>query len=111
MTETSAMISSTRISINYNIGSVGRVVPYVQVKIVNVESGEMLGEHQEGEICVKGPNVMLGYANDPVATAATIDPQGWLHTGDIGYYNQDNFIFLTDRMKDLIKVKGFQFSE
>ncbi|XP_069956117.1 uncharacterized protein [Cherax quadricarinatus] len=110
MTETSAMISSTRISINYNIGSVGRVVPYVQVKIVDVESGEMLGEHQEGEICVKGPNVMLGYANDPVATAATIDPQGWLHTGDIGYYNQDNFIFLTDRMKDLIKVKGFQVS-
>nr|XP_053649308.1 uncharacterized protein LOC128700275 [Cherax quadricarinatus] len=110
MTETTAAISSNRSSTIYHVNSVGQVVPYVQVKIVDVESGEMLGEHQEGEICVKGPNVMLGYANDPVATAATIDPQGWLHTGDIGYYNQDNFIFLTDRMKDLIKVKGFQVS-
>nr|XP_045610420.1 4-coumarate--CoA ligase-like isoform X1 [Procambarus clarkii] len=110
MTETSAVICTNRPSGPYNVNSVGKVAPYVQVKVVNVESGELVAEGVEGEVCARGPNIMLGYANDPVATAATIDTDGWLHTGDIGYYDKDDFLYLTDRIKDLIKVKGYQVS-
>ncbi|XP_069195370.1 uncharacterized protein [Procambarus clarkii] len=92
----------------FSPGSVGRVMPYMQVKIIDVESGKMVGEGVEGEVCVRGPTMMLGYVNNPAATAACIDSDGWLHTGDLGYYTRDDFLFLTDRIKDLIKVKGYQ---
>ncbi|XP_069195600.1 luciferin 4-monooxygenase-like [Procambarus clarkii] len=94
----------------FSPGSVGRVMPYMQVKIIDVESGKMVGEGVEGEVCVRGPTMMLGYVNNPAATAACIDSDGWLHTGDLGYYTRDDFLFLTDRIKDLIKVKGYQVS-
>lgn len=85
---------------------------YVQVsfalQVVDVESGRMLGDGQEGEVCARGPNIMLGYMNNPKATAAALDAEGWFHTGDIGYFDEDNFLFITDRIKDLIKVKGLQ---
>ncbi|XP_045610423.2 uncharacterized protein [Procambarus clarkii] len=110
LTETTAIATSNKTPNSSNINSVGQVAPYVQVKVVDVESGELVAEGVEGEVCVRGPNIMLGYANDPVATAATIDTDGWLHTGDIGYYDKDDFLYLTDRIKDLIKVKGYQVS-
>lgn len=73
-----------------------------------METGQVLGAGQEGEVCVRGPSVMLGYMSNPKATAEVIDEDGWLHTGDLGFFDQDNFIFLTDRLKDLMKVKGYQ---
>lgn len=73
-----------------------------------METGQVLGAGQEGELCVRGPSIMLGYMGNPEATAEVIDEDGWLHTGDLGFFDQDNFIFLTDRIKDLMKVKGFQ---
>ncbi|KAK4313736.1 hypothetical protein Pmani_014957, partial [Petrolisthes manimaculis] len=94
----------------FNPESVGKIMPYTQVKVTDINTGQPLGEGEEGEVCVKSATVMMGYVNNSTATAETIDPQGWLHTGDLGYYDKDNFIFLTDRMKDLIKVKGFQVS-
>lgn len=77
-------------------------------QVVDVESGRMLGEGREGEVCARGPSVMLGYVSDPKATAAALDAERWLHTGDVGYFDEDNFLFITDRIKDLIKVKGLQ---
>jgi acyl-CoA synthetase (AMP-forming)/AMP-acid ligase II len=68
----------------------------------------MLPPGQRGEVCVRGPQVMKGYLNSPEATARTIDPEGWLHTGDIGYADEDGHFFIVDRAKELIKYKGFQ---
>jgi len=89
-------------------GSVGVPAPNTECKIVNLETGETLGHNQEGEVCVRGPQVMKGYLNRPEATAATIDSENWLHTGDIGYADNAGHFFIVDRAKELIKYKGFQ---
>ena len=80
------------------------------MQVVNPETNEALGPNEEGEICVRGGLVMKRYVGNEEATKNTIDEEGWLHTGDIGYYDQDGFFFITDRMKELIKYKGFQVS-
>lgn len=92
---------------NYKEGSVGRLVPAMQAKVID-ESGRALGPNCEGELCFKGPLIMKGYINDPVATSNTIDVDGWLHTGDVGYYDADGFFFVVDRIKELIKYKAYQ---
>ncbi|KAL5479905.1 hypothetical protein EMCRGX_G023506, partial [Ephydatia muelleri] len=89
-------------------GSVGVPVPNQLVKVVGVDSGNNLPSGQEGEIYIKGPNVMKGYLNQPDATKKTLTEDGWLKTGDIGYFDQDGFFYITDRLKELIKVKGLQ---
>jgi 4-coumarate--CoA ligase len=67
-----------------------------------------VGAYKEGEICFKGPLLMKGYVGDPVATANTIDKDGWLHTGDVAYYDEDEYFYIVDRIKELIKYKAFQ---
>jgi acyl-CoA synthetase (AMP-forming)/AMP-acid ligase II len=89
-------------------GSVGVPVPSTECKIVDLETGAELCAGREGEICVRGPQVMKGYLNRPDATAESIDAEGWLHTGDIGYADEDGFFFVVDRAKELIKYKGYQ---
>jgi acyl-CoA synthetase (AMP-forming)/AMP-acid ligase II len=89
-------------------GSVGLPAPNTEVKIISVETGAELGANEEGEILVRGPQVMKGYLNRPDATAETIDSEGWLHTGDIGYADDEGYFFIVDRAKELIKYKGFQ---
>lgn len=64
----------------------------------------------QGEICIKGPYLMKGYINNPEATAAVYDEDDWFHTGDIGYYDEDCFLYVVDRLKDLIKYKSYQVS-
>ena len=89
-------------------GSVGVAAPNTECKIIDLETGEPLGPGERGEICVRGPQVMKGYLNKPNATAQTIDADKWLHTGDIGYADEDGHFFIVDRAKELIKYKGFQ---
>lgn len=86
-------------------GSTGMVEEGMCVKVID-ESGKALGFNQIGEICAKGNRIMKGYLNDEKATAETIDDQQWLHTGDLGYYNEDFQFFIVDRLKELIKYKG-----
>jgi acyl-CoA synthetase (AMP-forming)/AMP-acid ligase II len=109
MTETSPVTHSTPADpAQVKFGSVGVCAPNTECKIVNLETGEAQGANQEGELCVRGPQVMKGYLNRPEATAHTIDAEGWLHTGDIGYADADGHFFIVDRAKELIKYKGFQ---
>lgn len=86
--------------------SVGSPFPNVISRIVDTESGETLGPDQEGELLVKGPNVMKGYWNLPTETANVLDEDGWFSTGDYGYHDNERHLHITDRMKELIKVKG-----
>ncbi|KAJ1958383.1 hypothetical protein EC988_000330 [Linderina pennispora] len=90
-------------------GSVGFHAPDCEVKFVD-ENGNELGADQEGELCVRGDRVMMGYLNRPEETARVIDKYGFFHTGDIGYINETGHIFITDRIKELIKYKGQQVS-
>ncbi|KAG5537353.1 hypothetical protein RHGRI_024709 [Rhododendron griersonianum] len=89
-------------------GACGTVMRNAEMKIVDPETGDSLPRNQPGEICLRGDQIMKGYLNDPEATERTIDKGGWLHTGDIGYIDDDDELFIVDRLKELIKYKGFQ---
>jgi len=89
-------------------GKVGAVMPCTECRIVDPATGRDVGAGEVGEVWARGPQVMKGYLNNPDATAATVDADGWLHTGDIGFVDDDGFLEVTDRLKELIKVKGFQ---
>ncbi|XP_023526872.1 4-coumarate--CoA ligase 1-like isoform X2 [Cucurbita pepo subsp. pepo] len=89
-------------------GACGTVVRNAEMKIVDTENGGSLPRNTPGEICIRGDQIMKGYLNNPEATAATIDKDGWLHTGDIGFIDDDDELFIVDRLKELIKYKGFQ---
>ncbi|KAJ4444145.1 hypothetical protein ANN_05934, partial [Periplaneta americana] len=107
LTETSPVVCvSEKGSKKYT--SSGRPIPNTEMKVINRDTGENLGIGQPGEICIRGPQVMLGYHNNPQATAETIDSSGWLHTGDMGYYDEEKDFYILDRYKELIKVKGLQ---
>lgn len=109
MTETSPVThSSPAPPLDIKFGSVGVPAPNTECKIIDLETGAPLGPGEKGEVCVRGPQVMVGYLNNPEATAITIDADGWLHTGDIGYADADGHFFIVDRAKELIKYKGLQ---
>jgi acyl-CoA synthetase (AMP-forming)/AMP-acid ligase II len=107
LTEASPVTHATRTrSDRFRPGGVGPPVPDTEARVIDVTTGEELGPNQEGEICVRGPQVMKGYLGRPEATAAMIDAEGWLHTGDVGYADEDGCFFVVDRVKELIKYKG-----
>ena len=89
-------------------GSSGCAVPNTQCRIVDIATGTDLGAGQEGELWIKGPQVMQGYLNNAKATAETITDDGWLRTGDIARIDADGYMYIVDRLKELIKYKGFQ---
>jgi len=109
MTETSPVThSSPADPAKMKLGSVGPPAPNTECKLVDPGTGGELGPNQEGEVWVRGPQIMQGYLNNAEATARTIDADRWLHTGDIGYADEDGHFFIVDRVKELIKYKGFQ---
>ena len=107
MTETSSVTHLGPLKNNV-IGSFGEPVTRTKVKVLDINTGEALGPGQQGEMYVSGPQLMKGYYKNPKATEEIIDSDGWLHTGDIVYYNEQHQFFMVDRLKELIKVKGFQ---
>ncbi|MFD8388437.1 4-coumarate--CoA ligase family protein [Streptomyces sp. NPDC059680] len=90
-------------------GTVGRLIAGTEMRIVSLDDPDKdLGTGESGEILIRGPQVMKGYLGRPDATAALIDVDGWLHTGDVGHVDEDGWLFVVDRVKELIKYKGFQ---
>ena len=111
LTETSPVTHTTRTRGGpIKIGGIGPPVPNTEARVVDVTTGAELGPEEEGEICVRGPQVMKGYLNRPEATAAMVDADGWLHTGDVGFADEDGCFFIVDRLKELIKYKGMQIA-
>jgi len=89
-------------------GSIGVLVPNTEARLVDPESGADVARGRPGELWLRGPQVMKGYLNNPNATSECIDSDGWFHTGDIGRVDDDEHWYITDRLKELIKYKGFQ---
>ena len=108
LTETSPVTHVIRPDGENRPGSIGRALPDTECRLVDPETGEDVAEGERGELWVRGPQVMAGYLNNPDATAETIDAEGWLHTGDIAVRDADGFYSIVDRLKELIKYKGFQ---
>jgi acyl-CoA synthetase (AMP-forming)/AMP-acid ligase II len=110
MSEATATIAAINTSEPERIvrGSVGSLLPGTEARVVDPVSGADLGPRAEGELLVRGPQLMRGYRGRPEATAETIDADGWLHTGDVATVDADGTVRITDRLKELIKVKGFQ---
>jgi len=109
LTETSPVTHAVPVERDENRpGSIGPPIPGTACRVVDVVSGEDLGPGEDGEVWIRGPQVMRGYLGDEASTADTLDADGWLHTGDIGHADEDGWFYLVDRLKELIKVKGFQ---
>jgi fatty-acyl-CoA synthase len=107
MTETSPVSFQSRIDdpIEVRVSTVGRVLPHLESKIVNGDTGAIVPRGTPGELCTRGYAVMLGYWNDDAATAAAIDAAGWMHTGDLAVMNDDGSVAVTGRLKDII-IRG-----
>ncbi|XP_028752923.1 4-coumarate--CoA ligase-like 1 [Neltuma alba] len=93
---------------NSKRNSVGFILPNLEVKFIDPDTGKSLPRNTSGELCVRSQAVMQGYYKQVEETAQTIDKNGWLHTGDIGFIDDDDNVFIVDRIKELIKYKGFQ---
>jgi 4-coumarate--CoA ligase len=109
LTEASPVVLMSPIG-SKNFGSVGFPSPDTEAKIVRLDDPEFrgVGPNESGELLVRGPQIMQGYLNNEKATKETITDDGWLRTGDIAYYDDNQEFYITDRLKELIKVKGFQ---
>ncbi|HKA05482.1 MAG TPA: long-chain fatty acid--CoA ligase [Acidimicrobiales bacterium] len=88
------------------LGSAGTTPPFVDVRLIDADGNVLTEPLARGEVCAKGPNIMKGYWNRPDATAAAIDAEGWFHTGDIGYLDEDGFLYIADRVKDMVITGG-----
>lgn len=90
------------------LGTCGKIAPNTEIKFVDPDTKEEKNVGEQGELWIRGPQVMQCYLGNPTATAETIDADGFLHTGDIGYIDADGFVYVVDRVKELIKYKGYQ---
>jgi len=108
MTETSPVCNMTEVDdpIEVRVGTVGKVMPHQEQKIVDPLTGRTLPRGQPGELCYRGHNVMRGYYNNPEATRETIDAAGWLHGGDMAVMDENGYVQITGRLKDMIARGG-----
>ncbi|MFF8563918.1 AMP-binding protein [Streptomyces albidoflavus] len=107
MTETSPVSTQTRRddSLAHRTGTVGRVLPHLEVKVVDPGTGITVERGEAGELCTRGYSVMLGYWEEPERTAEAVDPAGWMHTGDLAVLRQDGYVEIVGRIKDMI-IRG-----
>lgn len=109
MTETTGIASIAILkTAKKNYATVGPLVSGMEAAVVDPITGRRLPPNKQGELWLRGPNIMQGYLNNPEATAATLDKDGWLHTGDLVYIDDEGNIYIMDRLKELIKYKGLQ---
>ncbi len=107
MTETSPVSTQTRRDddIDRRVATVGQVMPHVEVKVIDPESGLVVPPGQPGELCTRGYSVMLGYWREPEKTNDAVDPAGWMHTGDLGVMDTEGYVNIVGRIKDLV-IRG-----
>jgi fatty-acyl-CoA synthase len=107
MTETSPVSTQTAFDdpIEKRVGSVGRVHPRVEIKVVDPSTGGVVGRGASGELCTRGYSVMSGYWNDPERTHEAIDADGWMHTGDLATMDEDGYVNIVGRIKDMV-IRG-----
>lgn len=107
MTETSPVSTQTRIGVSFEkqIHSVGTIQDHIEIKIINPETKAIVPRGESGELCTRGYSVMLKYWNSPQATAQVIDEQRWMHSGDLAMMDEDGYIHISGRIKDLI-IRG-----
>lgn len=110
MTELSVAVSITPPDTTDKSDSVGLLTPGTQCKVIDPTTSISLGPNKIGELCFKGDHVMIGYKDNYQATNDTIDENKWLHTGDLGYYDNEKYLYIVGRIKELIKYNGFQIS-
>jgi long-subunit acyl-CoA synthetase (AMP-forming) len=111
MTEIAPIVQSPSIEDTEFIpGNCGHVSRITELKIVDINSGQSLGPNIDGEIWLRGPQMFSGYLDNIEATKEAIDSDGWFHTGDIGHYDQNERIFITDRIKEMIKYGAWPLS-
>jgi len=107
MTETSPVSTQTRVDspLDKRVSTVGLVGPHLEIKIVDPATGKVVPVGQPGELCTRGYSVMLGYWNNPEATANAIDPARWMHTGDLATMDEEGYLNIVGRIKDMI-IRG-----
>jgi acyl-CoA synthetase (AMP-forming)/AMP-acid ligase II len=111
MTEASPATHTTSDdAVTTKAGSIGVPVANTECRVVDPVTGNDVSPGADGELWIRGPQIMLGYHNRPDETRAMLDADGWLHTGDIGHADEDGHFFIVDRLKELIKYKGMQIA-
>ncbi len=109
MTEISGLGTTHPFHAPSRLGSIGIPIPFVECRIANVDdAGYTLPDGEDGELMIRGPIVMQGYFGDESATRETIEPDGWMHTGDIAYRDAEGYYYVVDRKKDMINTAGFK---
>jgi len=107
MTETSPVSTQTGgdDSVDHRVSTVGRVLPHVESKIIDADTGDTVERGEAGEYCTRGYHVMLGYWDDPEKTADAVDADGWMHSGDLATMDEDGYVNIVGRIKDMI-IRG-----
>jgi fatty-acyl-CoA synthase len=107
MTETSPVSTQTRIGapLAKQVGTVGQVLPHVQIKLVDPQTGQVVRVGERGELCTRGYSVMLGYWDNDEATRSAIDAARWMHTGDLATMDEEGYLNIVGRIKDMI-IRG-----
>jgi long-chain acyl-CoA synthetase len=108
MTESSPLATANPAIKTKKIGSVGLPFPDTEVKIIDIDTGKELGIGEPGEILIRGPQVTNEYHNKPEETKAAFDSEGYFHTGDVGVFDEDGYLKIVDRTKDMLIVSGFK---